>query len=182
MTLEAWIYPTINSGTRDVVVKEGLNVDIYNLYHRNFRGFPEGNVYVGGTNRTAEGTALPINTWAHLATTYDGSALRLYVNGTEVATTTLSGAISTSAGAVRIGGNSIWGESFQGRIDDVRIYNRALSATEIQTDMSNPVASGTTTPPSPPQDLRIVTVVTVEIPYSRPNNQSQMFRCGVGSD
>jgi hypothetical protein len=37
---------------------------------------------------------------------------------------------------LRIGGNSIWGEHFQGRIDEIRIYNRALSAVEIQTDMN----------------------------------------------
>jgi hypothetical protein len=33
----------------------------------------------------------------------------------------------------------MWGEFFQGRIDEVRIYNRALSQTEIQTDMNTPV-------------------------------------------
>ena len=39
----------------------------------------------------------------------------------------------------RIGGNGVWGEFFQGRIDEVRIYNRALSAAEVQTDMNTAV-------------------------------------------
>src|SRR5207344_2070623 len=43
------------------------------------------------------------------------------------------------------GGNAIYGQFFQGMIDEVRVYSRALSAGEIQTDMNTPV--GTTTPP-----------------------------------
>ena len=47
----------------------------------------------------------------------------------------------TSTGALRIGGNSLWGEYFQGRIDEVRVYSRALSAAEIQTDMATPLGT-----------------------------------------
>jgi hypothetical protein len=38
-----------------------------------------------------------------------------------------------------LGGNLVWGEYFAGRLDDVRIYSRALSASEIQTDMNTAV-------------------------------------------
>ena len=41
--------------------------------------------------------------------------------------------------SLRIGGNAPWGEYVTGQIDDVRIYNRALSQAEIQTDMNTPV-------------------------------------------
>jgi len=44
-----------------------------------------------------------------------------------------------SARALRIGGNGVWGEFFNGVIDDVRIYRRALTASEIQADMNTPV-------------------------------------------
>ena len=57
-----------------------------------------------------------------------------------------AGAIKTSTGALRIGGDSIWGEYFSGLIDEVRIYNRALSAAEIQTDMNTAVGG---VPPPP---------------------------------
>jgi hypothetical protein len=51
-----------------------------------------------------------------------------------------------SNGALRIGGNTIWNEWFKGLIDEVRIYSRPLPATEIQTDMSTPVAGGIPAP------------------------------------
>jgi hypothetical protein len=44
-----------------------------------------------------------------------------------------------SASPLRIGGNSIWGDVFAGRIDEVRVYNRALSQSEIQSDMNRPI-------------------------------------------
>jgi hypothetical protein len=40
-----------------------------------------------------------------------------------------------------MGGNNIWGEWFAGRIDEVRVYNRALTAAQVQTDMTQPVTS-----------------------------------------
>jgi glucose/arabinose dehydrogenase/PKD repeat protein len=139
MTLEAWVFPLTTAGTQDIIIKEGATVDIYNLYARNWRGVPEVNVSVGGTNRAADGTTLPTNVWTHVAGTYDGTTLRLYLNGVEVASTAVSEPIAPSTGPVRIGGNSIWGEYFQGRIDEVRIYDRALTPAEIQTDMHTPV-------------------------------------------
>jgi hypothetical protein len=140
MTLEAWVFPTSTSGTRDILIKEGSNVDIYNLYARNWRGRPESNVFVNGRNRTAEGATLPANTWTHVAGAYDGSVLRLFINGVQAASTSISGSIASSTGPLRIGGNSIWNEFFLGRIDEIRIYNRALTQSEIQSDMNSPLA------------------------------------------
>jgi hypothetical protein len=74
---------------------------------------------------------LPLNAWTHLAATYDGSSLRLYINGAAPATMALPGSIATSAGPLRIGGNSVWGEYFSGLIDNLRIYDRALSGAEL---------------------------------------------------
>jgi hypothetical protein len=83
------------------------------------------------------------------------------VDGQQVATESLSGAAVDSASPLRFGGNAVWGEWFQGSLDDVRIYDRALGAGEIQADMETPVgeepAPGPTpappptpTPPPPP--------------------------------
>jgi hypothetical protein len=77
--------------------------------------------------------------WTHLAATYDGKNQALYVDGLLVASKAQTGPILASNGALHIGGNSIWGEFFQGQIDEVRIYNKALSLNEIQTDMATPI-------------------------------------------
>jgi hypothetical protein len=71
--------------------------------------------------------------------TYDGANLRFYLNGTLVAIQAITGAMVTSANGLSLGGNTVWNEYFAGRIDDIRIYNRALSAAEIATDRDTPV-------------------------------------------
>ena len=83
--------------------------------------------------------ALVANAWTHLAATYDGTTMRLYVNGMEVASRPQTGNIATSTNPLQIGGDSIYGQYWSGRIDEVRIYNRALNQTEIQTDMNSPL-------------------------------------------
>ena len=140
MTLEAWVFPTTSNGVRDIIIKEGSGVDVYNLYARNGAGRPESNVFIGGTNRAAQGTVLATDVWTHVAGTYDGATVRLFINGVQAASTAIVGAISTSTGPLRIGGNKLWGEFFQGRIDEIRIYNRALTQTEIQSDMNAPIS------------------------------------------
>ena len=63
-----------------------------------------------------------------------------------------TGSIATSTNPLQIGGDSIYGQYFQGLIDEVRVYNRALSQAEIQADMNTAVApvAVDTTPPSAP--------------------------------
>ena len=68
-------------------------------------------------------------------------------NGTQVGSLAVTGAMANSSGALRIGGNAVWAEWFSGQIDDLRIYNRALTVAELQSDMNTPVGG---TPPPPP--------------------------------
>ena len=84
MTLEAWVRPTsANAGWRTVVLKEQADDLVYGLYAAATGYRPSGHVFVGGDDERVQApSALPANEWSHLATTYDGSALRIYVNGT----------------------------------------------------------------------------------------------------
>ncbi len=90
---------------------------------------------VGGTSQ------LPLNTWSHLAATSDGTTLKLFVNGVQVGSSPVSGAMHASTNVVRIGGNSIWSSFFQGRIDEVRIFNLPRTAAQISADMNSAVVS-----------------------------------------
>ena len=66
--------------------------------------------------------------------------MRLYVNGSQVSSLAETGNILTSTNALQIGGDSIFGQYFSGLIDDVRVYNQALTQSQIQSDMNTPVA------------------------------------------
>lgn len=144
MTLEAWVYPTALSGGtsggwRTVFFKEQPGALVYGLYAHSPANHASGYIFIG-SEIGVQGTSLtPAETWTHLALTYDSTALRLYVNGVLKNTTSQTGAIQTSAGPLRIGGNTIRGEYFKGKIDEVRIYNRALTAAQIQTDMNTAI-------------------------------------------
>ena len=149
MTLEAWVDKTAtNSGWRDIVYKGNDNYYLSASSTPNNR--PAGGAIIGGTYGEAYGTAtLATNTWAHLALTYDGTTIRLYVNGTQVASTPKTGSITTSTNPLTIGSDSFYGQYFQGLIDDLRVYNVALSAAQIQTDMNTPVGPAPTDTQAP---------------------------------
>jgi hypothetical protein len=138
MTLEAWVRPSALGGWRTVAFKERSGGLVYGLYADQAGGRPLGEVFIG-SDRNATGAALPLHAWSHLATTYDGSLLRLYVNGVLASSTSVTGAMAASTGVLHLGGNSVWGEWFAGLIDEVRVYQRALTATEVTADMNRAV-------------------------------------------
>ncbi|RKQ94073.1 all-beta uncharacterized protein [Solirubrobacter pauli] len=141
MTLEAWVRPTTIGGAwRTVLIKEQPSDLIYALYADDTSSRPAAHVFTSADRGIAGPGTMPTNVWTHLAATYDGSALRVFVNGVQAASSSISGSIRTSTGVLRIGGNAVWGEWFSGLIDEVRIYNRALTATELQSDMATPIS------------------------------------------
>jgi hypothetical protein len=151
MTLEAWVKPTVVSSIWQDVISKG-NVNYYLMASSSTSGRPTGGGTFGGSAKgTFAPSALTANTWTHLAATYDGGAIRLYVNGTLVSTTAQTGTIKISPNPLQIGGNTISGQYFKGLIDEIRIYNRALNQTQIRSDMNavgditSPTVSGIAT-------------------------------------
>jgi hypothetical protein len=84
---------------------------------------------------TASTSTLPaLGVWTHLAGTYDGSQLRLFVNGAQIAAAAATGSIPTTGDALQISTkvpDSTAGNHFDGLMDDIRIYGRALSSNEV---------------------------------------------------
>src|SRR3989344_4816218 len=95
----------------------------------------------GAVRRTSVTGTLKANQWQFITATYDGgtagTGIRLYVNGVETSysnTTDHLGTYNAAGGKTIIGGRTFdTARQYNGLIDDVRIYNRALSASEIQT-------------------------------------------------
>ena len=137
LTLEAWVYPTALGTTwRTVIMKERASALAYALYANNNTSDPTARVFTTSDLATSGTTQLPLNTWSHLTMTWASSTLRLYVNGTQVSTRAAAGSLTTGTGPLRIGGNSFSSQWFSGRIDELRVYRRALSASEIAADMT----------------------------------------------
>ncbi len=166
MTLSAWIQPTANqSGWRTIMQKQ---TDAYFLNASSDAGPLRpagGGTFGGSTSFVAGPTASPLNTWTHVALTYDGTTQRLYVNGTQVATRATTGTIQVTSNPLWIGGNQPYGEYFTGLIDEVRVYDRALTATDIQTDMATGLqpGAGDTAAPTAPTALSATAVSATRV-------------------
>ena len=137
-TVSAWVYRTGATTTRETVVS---------YKESNSCGFvlaledqkPKFFVRVGSSWPVAVDTGgeIPTNQWVHLAGTYDGSVIRLYRNGVQVATATAAGGMvntcTDSAAITTIGSrnskNQHW---FPGAIDEARIYGRVLTPSQIR--------------------------------------------------
>ena len=169
MTLEAWVNPTtVSNSWRDVIHKGSDN---YFLEATSTGGSaPAGGGIFGNGSATTTvkaPTALTRSTWSHIALTYDGATLRMFVNGTQVATQARTGAIRTSTNPLQIGSDSIFGQYFSGSIDEVRVYNRALTAAEVQSDMNTPLGgTADNQPPSAPGTLTATAASATQINLS----------------
>jgi concanavalin A-like lectin/glucanase superfamily protein len=149
ITQEAWVYPTQSQNSWCTILHR--ETDAYYLHASSPAGpmLPAGGAIFNGTESyVAAPTSIPLNTWTHLAMTYDGATMRLYVNGTQVSDKAISGAVQTNLNPLRIGGNVPYGQFFKGRIDEVRVYKRALSKSEVQADMNTPLVNAASAPPT----------------------------------
>ncbi|MFH1193199.1 MAG: LamG domain-containing protein [Candidatus Jorgensenbacteria bacterium] len=132
LTFAAWIYPTSTASYRPIAAK------IPPAYGSGYE-FANSSGVFRTTLRTGAGNcdfingALTLNAWQHVASVYNGSATSHYLNGT---LSSSSAACAYGAAAnnndLYLGGRASDASRFAGVIDDVRLYNRALSADEVQ--------------------------------------------------
>ena len=91
---------------------------------------------VGGVQKVVTGG--PVNLlWHHLALTYDGTAVRLYVDGGTPSVTAATGTVTNAAGGFQIGNwRNVAGYGWLGAVDDVSIYPVALTAQQVAAHSS----------------------------------------------
>ncbi|WP_445474203.1 disaggregatase related repeat-containing protein [Methanococcoides methylutens] len=162
ITMEAWVYPTSLSESYIISKHPGDTVTSgYNLLiTQNKFYFRLGD----GTTRyqLVSPHGMSTNTWYHVAAVYDGTSMKIYRNGTELSgSTPFSGNIGANSYNVTIG-KSVSGTSYSwnGDIDDVKIYDRALSGEEILSHY-NEGASDTTPPIISPSDTTPPTISSI---------------------
>ena len=119
-----------------------------------------------GSNFLDSGQLATAGQWQYLTGTFDGTTAKIYINGNLVASKAFSGNVGDS-NTWRIGAYSDSPAGFfDGTIDEVRIYSRALDPSEIQTDMTTPIGAPDTTPPSTPTGLAKTSASTTTLSVS----------------
>ena len=135
ITLEAWVYPL--SGARVILGKQLFGGCCVNSYQLELNPFRFQLTDTSGNDHLIQGRLVPSpGAWHHIAGTWDGATMRLYLDGVEVATGPFFGPIGYDSNPVLIGGEDdglgIPGCClFSGNIDEVRISDVALDPSEF---------------------------------------------------
>lgn len=137
VTVQAWVYREGATNTRASLIsyKESSNCGfVFSLNEDGASQRPRLWVQVSGSWQFAEGALpVPFERWTHLAGTYDGQEIRLYVNGVLAAATPAVGNMAQCNQRMALGSRSSLDQHFfPGRLDEVAIFDRALSPSEVQ--------------------------------------------------
>ncbi|MCX6776893.1 MAG: LamG domain-containing protein [Candidatus Micrarchaeota archaeon] len=141
ITVEAWVNPTNFSYWSTVLMKSNSSWNEgYGLAH--YLGTNDINFFVNSYTENYVSGTLEMNTWSHIAGTYNGTTINLYINGVLVSSKNYSTPISYTSDYPLLIGMGTGGSGTQllwnGTIDEVAIYSRAKSAAEIAAD-ANPI-------------------------------------------
>ncbi len=126
ITVAAWVYSVNNNQTGFVIAKNPIDTQWELFYDANTLKWRGGSGAAGGEISVS---APSVNNWHFLVVTQSGTGASLYIDGVLAASSTVT-AIGNGSGDINIG-RSGSGYYFNGKIDDVRIYNRVLSADEV---------------------------------------------------
>jgi glucose/arabinose dehydrogenase len=158
MTISAWVnssaFPSDDAAIVSKRGSDGFQLDTTVDHGARTIGFKL--TGSGGNDMFRYGaTPMQVNTWYHISGVYNAStrSMDVYLNGqldNGVLEGTVGAAQQDSPENVNIGRRPTGSFQFNGRIDDVRIYPRALTAADIQTDMVTPVGSSSPSDPTPP--------------------------------
>jgi hypothetical protein len=138
-TIEAWVRPTSNTGTRVIFDKStsgnGITLSTVN-------GMPTVSISTPTLGTVSGTTALTLNQWAHIAAVYNGTTLVLYVNNRQAGTTNLTGNLAANTASVFIGKGATT-SYFVGMIDEIKVWNVARTQTQLWSGMNAGVLANT---------------------------------------
>jgi len=128
-TLAAWVNPSTSIATKALIVKNSEIRLVTNASGNVGCQFNNGSDWQSAATSTA---ALALSSWQHVACTYDGDELRVYVNGASSGREKVSSDVANTANVWRFGddASNAYGD-YNGKMDEVRVYNRALQPREI---------------------------------------------------
>lgn len=132
-TWSAWIYPTAANAITDIMDNGSSCVLQYSDKQNVLFSISSG----GPVHLVTSNGMAPLNTWSHVVATFDGSNMEIYINGAQDTATGTGGVPTPTTTPFYIGAGPSAVNPFSGNIDDVRIYNRALSASEISLLYNN---------------------------------------------
>lgn len=135
LTISAWIFKEGDSVTHDQIVcttnAGGVYLSIFPNSNPSLKNHIDFGANYSPTDRYFSTNAIPLNAWVHVAATYDGQRVRLFVNGQLVQEAARTGGFTTGTMYIGRDGAGAASDVFRGVIDDVRIYNRALNQFEM---------------------------------------------------
>lgn len=137
VSLQAWVRPETNAGLGTIVGNYNYPSNINALQMMLRRDGANYTFWIdGGSGYSAVHAvgSVVINTWQHITGTWDGTTMRIYVNGVLANSSAKTGTIPSKTTSFSIGSN--FSERFDGDIDEVRIWNKALTATDITNTMN----------------------------------------------
>lgn len=134
VTLEGWVNLESSGTFRTIVGNYNSGMQ---FLLRIDGGLPRFWVDNGGGFKNVTGTStIPVGTWTHIAGTWDGTTMKVFVNGILEGSLPTTGAFPTVSNSVRVGGSINGSEYMDGLIDDVRIWNIARTDADIKAFMS----------------------------------------------
>lgn len=141
ITIEAWINPSKTTGTQDILSKSNATSNNGYIFPRTSDGWKtieflaNINGYGWKVLKVNYGVA-KLNQWHHVAATYDGLKMRIFIDGVQAGEFAFAGSITVNNNPLSLGNQVGFSEYFGGTVDELRVWNRALTGCEINNNLT----------------------------------------------